>query len=62
MKHIIKEGEKNDSVRKTFECTDCGCVFTSDEYAAEMAYCLPLIRFHCTCPWCHSECAYDKKE
>lgn len=61
MKIIIKEGEKNDSVRKTFECTDCGCIFTSDKYESNISYSLRSLRFHCTCPWCHSECAYDKE-
>lgn len=62
MKIIIKEGEKNDSVRKTFECTDCGCVFTSDKCKTSPGYDYTSIRFHCTCPWCHSECAYEKEE
>lgn len=61
MKIIIKEGEKNDSVRKTFECRDCGCIFTSDKYNG----CFmigPNYTFWCTCPWCHSDMAFEKKE
>lgn len=61
MKQIIKEGEKNDSIRRTFECVDCGCIFTSDEYEGNITYCPRLIRFHSTCPWCHSEWAYEKE-
>lgn len=61
MKIIIKEGEKNDSVRKTFECTDCGCIFTSDEYNGWFMN-RPEYRIWCTCPWCHSDTAFEKKE
>lgn len=58
MKLIIKEGEKNDSVRKTFECTDCGCIFTSDRYKSYSSN----YAFWCICPWCHSDMAYEKEE
>lgn len=61
MKIIIKEGEKNDTVRKTFECTDCGCIFTSDVYNGCFMI-SPKYTFWCTCPWCHSDLAYEKEE
>ena len=61
MKIIIKEGEKNESVRKTFKCEVCRCIFTSDRYGWRSAY-NPKYTFWCDCPWCHSEYAYEKKE
>lgn len=61
MKIIIKEGGKDDSVRKTFECTDCGCIFTSDRYDWSHTY-NPKYAFCCTCPWCRSERAFEKED
>ena len=61
MKIIIKEGEKNDSVRKTFECADCGCIFTSDRYNWTYVF-NPKYTYYCECPWCHSERAYEKED
>lgn len=61
MKIIIKEGEKFDSIRKKFECTDCGCIFTSDEYTGCYLF-EESSRIYSTCPWCRSERAYETEE
>lgn len=62
MKQIIKPGDLEESVRKTFECDACGCIFTSDTGIHSCEHWTGDIILACRCPWCRSVRAFEKKE